>query len=125
MDIKIDFSFPVLTPIATTTTHPSHNTNKVTSLELNANTAAIATLLGDGVTDHLFLMLPVVEYFFHTGVNFIPPVNPGMAPVHPTPAGTPADITERVRMHTQAALAFRTYNRVDNAFQNQLIACTP
>ena len=125
MDLKLDFPFPVLTAIATATVRPSHSTITATSLELNANAAAIATLLGDGVTGHLFLMLPLVDYFVHTGINFIAPVNPGIAPIHPTPAGTPAEITERVRLHTQAALTYRTYNRVDNALRNQIIACTP
>ena len=47
-------------------------------------------------TGHLFLMMSLVEYFVLTGINFVPTLNPGSAPDHPTPHGTPAEIADRV-----------------------------
>ena len=95
----LDFPCPVLTPIATDTERPSHSSLTVVKLELNANVASIATLLGDGVSGHLFLMLSLVDYFTQTGINFIAPTNPGMAPTHPVPPGSASEIAERVRLH--------------------------
>ena len=124
-NMALDFPCPVLTPIATDTERPSHSSLTVVKLELNANAASIATLLGDGVSGHLFLMLSLVDYFTQTGINFIAPTNPGMAPTHPVPPGSASEIAERVRLHKQDADNFRLYTRVDNALRNQIIAATP
>ena len=125
MDQSLDFPFPVFTPVCTATTRPTHRSLITTGLELNANATSIATLIGDGVTGHLFLMLTPLAYFTLNAMNFTPPVNPGPAPIQPLNPGTAAEIAEIFRLHKQASTIFQLYNRVDNALRNQLIKATP
>ena len=68
-------------------------------LELNDNVSAIATLLGDGVSDHIFFTLTPVEYVTLTGMIFVPLVNPGMAPFHSAFPVIPTMIAEPIQLY--------------------------
>ena len=57
MATKMNFPYPILTPIAAATIRPLYTTLCVMQLELNANAAAVYTLIGDGISSHVFLTI--------------------------------------------------------------------
>jgi hypothetical protein len=50
---------------------------------LYANARAVHLTRGGGANGHLAIIMPAPEYLARTQIEFVPPVHPGVAPVHP------------------------------------------
>ncbi len=122
---KIQFPYPVLTPIATSTIGPNHASISIAQNELNSNSYSVSSYGGSGEHGHLALTQTPDEYQETAGCAFLIPVNPPMNPVHESPTPTAPQITEGNRKHLIAQTAFRTYKDTDKALRNMLIDAVP
>ena len=121
---KIADSFPIktLTPISTSTSKPTYATITVAQTQLNGNAMSVPSDGGDGILGHLALTVTAAVYddLSAGNVPFVPPVNPGPAPIHP-PNATGAQIAETNRQWKEDRSTYRTYHEVDKALRNQVI----
>lgn len=121
---KIADSFPIktLTPISTSTSKPTYATITKAQTQLNGNAMSIPSDGGDGILGHIALTVSAAAYngLSAGNVPFVPPANPGAAPVHP-PNPTAPQIAEVNRQWKEDRTTYRTYHDVDKALRNQVI----
>jgi hypothetical protein len=126
MDSAITSTFPIsaLTPIATTTSPPTHQTLRLAQKELNACATSVHSDAGGGREGHLCLTIPTATFDALTGVPFVVPVAPPLNPIHPA-AATGPQITEANRLHAEEKRLFNRYHDTDKALLKMLIAAVP
>jgi hypothetical protein len=115
----IAFPVPVLTPIVG---RPNASSLQILQQQLYQNARSIASDRGGGAYGHLALIMPADAYLLRpNAVAFIIPVSPGMLAA---PAGdaTSARLFEAKRVHDNATIAFTTYQAVNTALMNQILA---
>jgi hypothetical protein len=114
-----------LTTIATSTEPPTYTTLYKAQLELNSNATAIYSYAGDGAHGHLALTISAADYMLTSAGNvpFIPPINPGPAPVH-LPNATRSEISETNRQFKEDQATFKLYRDADSALRGQVIEAT-
>ncbi len=86
--------------------------------ELIAIAASIATPLGGGNSGHAGIMMDNVKYMTEFAVpapGFVPPVNPGVYPIGPFPAGTRA---EREAEHDNLVEVYQTFLGVEEGVKD-------
>ena len=121
-NITSAFPHPSLTPSAS---RPSYATLTVWQKELSGNAASVISHLGNGRQGHLALTISEAKYLAITNnVAFVPPLNPPMQPEQATGATGP-QITEANRLHLELKQTFNTYQAVDQALRNLLLAAVP
>ena len=121
-NITSAFPHPSLTPSAL---RPSYATLTVWQKELSGNAASVSSHLGDGRQGHLALTISEAKYLAITNnVAFVPPLNPPLQPEQAAGATGP-QITEANRMHLELKQTFNTYQAVDQALRNLLLAAVP
>jgi hypothetical protein len=89
---------------------------------LKANAASIPSELGSGALGHLALTVPTQVYATLSNTPWVDPINPG-----PTPPVLPANamatqINANRYRHLENTKLFRTYNNVQKALTQQLLA---
>jgi hypothetical protein len=77
------FPHPELTPIVG---EPNNKSLQLLQKELYANARAVHSTRGGGANGHLAIIMPAPDYLTRTQIEFVPPVHPGVAPVHPVNA---------------------------------------
>ena len=121
-DITLTFPHPSLTPSAS---RPSYATLTVWQKELSGDAASVISHLGNGRQGHLPLTISEAKYLAITNnVAFVPPLNPPLQPEQATGATGP-QITEANRLHLELKHTFKTYQAVDQALRNLLLAAVP
>lgn len=125
-DSTITSTFPIaaLTPIATPTSPPTFQSLRNAQRELNACASSVHSDGGGGRHGHLSLTIDAATFLALTGVAFIVPVAPPLAPVLP-PAATGPIITEANRQHAEDKRLFHRYHDTDKALIKMLIAAVP
>ena len=111
------FPHPTIVPIHGL---PTFETIAELNLQLNANAASVQSNLGDGQLGLLFLTVTPEEYNLLSNTVFVPPPNPGNAPVLPGGATGP-QISAIIRQHTNDTHVFREYLATDKALKQQVI----
>ena len=101
---------------------PDYNSITLVANDLKANAACIASELGGGALGHLALTVPTAVYATLSNTAFIIPVNPGAAPPNIAIASTAAQISANRDKYTDKLNTYRTYNNVQNALKQQLLA---
>ena len=119
--IVSNFPHPTLPPL---TGRPTYKSIANLNLLLNANAASVSSTRGDGIHGLLILTVSDAIYRTTTGMNFIPPTNPG---IHPTiaPNATAAQIAHATREHNARLTEWNQYLATDNALRQQLFAAVP
>jgi len=115
---KFNFPYEVLTPIEG---KPTNTTLQLLQRQLFTNVRAVDSPRGGGTHGHLAILLSDAEYLARTGVEFIIPVHPGIAPVAVAGA-TAAQIAEAIRAYNQAVTDVTLYNRLNSAITAQILA---
>jgi hypothetical protein len=124
-EVNVTNTFPhaVLTELPNE--RPTLHTLKLLHIEINANAVSVPSNRGNGTLGHLALVVTPATYnIASNNVAFIPPPNPGAAPVHP-PQATQAIITETNRQFLADLNEFRTYNTTEAAIKKLLITAVP
>jgi hypothetical protein len=126
MSATANFPFPVLTPIATDNTPPTHATLQVLQRQLNANAMAVHSHHGGGLHGHLALVVSPARYAILTNnaAPFPPPAAPPADAIIPAGA-TAAQIAEAVRTHAEDIRVFRCFHDTDKALVRAIMAATP
>jgi hypothetical protein len=119
------FAFPHANLPSFHGTRPNYSLLKPFHAALNANAISVPSDGGNGALGHLALVVPAARYNALSGdVAFLPPVNPGAAPVHPD-GSTAAQITEVNRAHLANLAVYRTYLNVEAALKQQVLTAVP
>jgi hypothetical protein len=111
------FPHAELTPIVGKPTNPSL---QLLQKELYANARAVHSTRGGGANGHLALIMPDADYLVRTTVAFVPPVHPGVAPVHP-PNPTGNQITEINRQFQRDIDDHQLFLTVREALKQQIL----
>jgi hypothetical protein len=124
--IAQNFPYPVLTTLGNSSTDPSFATLQIVQQELNANTASVHTIRGDGISGHLILTITAEAYTAHSvrNVAFIVPPYPPALVTHEAQA-TAHTISEENRLHLEARREIMLFINVDKALHNQLQDAVP
>jgi hypothetical protein len=121
-DITLAFPHPSLTP---STLRPNYAALTVWQKELSGNAASVSWHLGNGRQGHLALIISEAKYLAITGnVAFVPPLNLPLQPEQAVGATGP-QITEANRMHLELKQTFNTYQAVNQALRNLILAAVP
>lgn len=88
------------------------------------NAATIPSNIGGGNHGHLGVIMTQPRYLTMVGNAWVPPLNPGVAPVIPDGSSGPAVIRITAQHRNEQAL-FRTYNNVDKALKQQIQNAVP
>jgi hypothetical protein len=89
---------------------------------LKANAASIPVELGGGLLGHLALTIPTPVYATLSNTPWVDPVNPGATPPVPQANATAAQINANRYHHLENIKLFRTYNNVQSALKQQILA---
>ena len=100
---------------------PTYASIRLLQKKLAANAATIKTTLGGGAHGYLALCLTPAAYATHSLTAFVPPINPGNAPIFPIRA-TSAAIAGIKATHDENLRRWEEYNAVMQALKNQLTA---
>ena len=115
------FPHPVLTPI---TGRPTNTTLQTLQKQLYANARAIHSTRGGGANGHLALIMPAADYLARAAVDFVPPVHPGVAPVH-APGATAAAITETNRQFAYDLGEYTRFLAIAEELKKQILLAVP
>ena len=115
----LNFPHPELPTIGSLTVVPTYSSLRAAQDHLNDNAMAIHSHGGGGRHGHLGLVLPADEYLAVAGVAYVPPVSPGVHPVHAVGSTGPM-IVEQNRQHVADQATFRLHNQVELALTNML-----
>lgn len=116
------FPNPRLTPIDS---RPDYAAIAKLNLQLNANAASVPSARGDGRHGLLALTVSPQVYLTTTGMNFVPPTNPGVHPVGIPATATNVQIAYAQRQHEADIKEWQQWVKTDQALKNQLIAAVP
>jgi hypothetical protein len=111
------FPYPTVHPIIG---EPNYESIAALHLQLNANAASVQSHLGNGVLGLLYLTVSPAVYATLSAVPFIPPVNPGSAPVIPNAATGPQIANIRAEF-VEATALFTKYSTTDKALRQLLV----
>lgn len=115
----IVFPLPVLTVI-----HGKPGPTDIRCLrrEVYGNAKSVPSLRGGGQNGHLALVMDPTDYLLQPGaIAFVPPVHPGIPPVHVANA-TQAQINAAETVYDRAIKEFDVFAAVKIALANQLLA---
>ena len=101
---------------------PDYNSITLVANDLKANAACIASELGGGALGHLALTVPTAVYTTLSNTAFVVPVNPGTTPPALPANATAAQISANRDRYNDRLHVYRTYNNVQNALKQQLLA---
>jgi hypothetical protein len=119
------FPFPQATLPSFHGTRPNYSLLKPFHATLNANAISVPSDGGNGALGHLALVVPAACYnALSGGIAFLPPVNPGAAPLYPD-GSTAAQITEVNRAHLADLAVYRAYLNVEAALKQQVLTAVP
>jgi hypothetical protein len=90
--------------------------------DLKANAASIPSELGGGDLGHLALTLPPQVFPTLSNTPWVVPLNPGPTPPVLLPNATAAQINANRYRHLENVKIFRTYNNVQSALKQQILA---
>jgi hypothetical protein len=90
--------------------------------DLKANAASIPSELGGGDLGHLALTVPPQVYATLSNTPWVAPINPGPTPPALLPNATAAQINANRYRHLENIKIFRTYNNVQSALKQQILA---
>jgi hypothetical protein len=122
-NISYTFPHPALTKLGNE--RPTQMTLRLLHKELNANAISVASFRGNGTLGHFALVATPEEYLSASGdIPFLPPIQPGAAPVHPIPA-TAAQITEINRQFLADVKEFSVYVQTESSLKKLLLAAVP
>jgi hypothetical protein len=124
--ITQNFPYPVLTTLGNNNTDPSFATLQIVQQELNANTASVYTLIGDGISGNVILTITPEAYTARSvrNVTFtVPPCPPALV-THEAPATAHA-ISKENWLHLEERREFMLYTNINKALCNQLQAAVP
>jgi hypothetical protein len=118
-DTKITDNFPhkSITPIVG---QPTYETLKELHLKLNENAVKVHSNLGNGTLGYLGVTVEPAIYNTLSATLFVPPPNPGIAPVFPDNATGPQIANIRVVFNEQYS-AFNKYMAVCNALASLIV----
>ena len=119
--VTSNFPHPTLPPL---TGRPTYTSIANLNLLLNANAASVSSSRGDGIHGLLILTVSDAVYSTTTGMNFIPPTNPGIHPFIDPNAST-AVIAHATREHNAKLQEWQQYLATDNALRQQLFSAVP
>ena len=115
--LQASFPFPFITK---TTERPTYTTIRSIHKKLAANASSVRTVLGGGQHGYLAIVIDPPVYQTLTGHAFIPPANPGLAPV--IPAGARPDQIAQLRdQHKTSLTIWEQYNNMQTALKNQIV----
>jgi hypothetical protein len=117
---RIIESFPHPTILAIVG-QPTYETLAEVHLKLNTNAASVQSNLGNGLLGLLFLTVTLAVYNTQSAIAFIPPANPGPAPIIPAHATGP-QIADLCRHHDVTANLYKEYDLTDKALKSLLIS---
>jgi hypothetical protein len=89
---------------------------------LQANAASIHSELGGGDLGHLALTVPPQVFATLSNTPWVVPLNPGPTPPVLLPNATAAQINANCYRHLENIKIFQTYNNVQNALKQQILA---
>jgi hypothetical protein len=112
------FPHPELTRIEGT---PTNRTIQTIQKQLYANALAHHSTRGGGANGHLALLMSDADYLARAGVEFLPPVHPGNAPIYVANA-TGSQIAEGNRQYNQDLCDFQQFFNLKTALKQQLLA---
>ena len=116
-NIRLGFPRPTVEPIEN---EPKYKTINRLHDELKSSAASIPTTLGSGNYGLLGLVIQPAVYTTVTGVNFVAPANPGIAPDIPDGA-TGAQIGALTRRFSAEQKVYLEYHRIDQALKQLLL----
>ena len=119
--VTLNFTHPVLPPL---TERPTYQTIAALNLMLNANAASVHSNRGDGIHGLLILTVSAAVYQTTTGMNFVPPTNPGIHPTIPTNADA-VQLAHATREHNARLQEWKQFIATDNALKQQLFNAIP
>jgi hypothetical protein len=99
---------------------PTYGSIAELNLQLNINAASVQSNLGDGLLGLLYLTISPAKYNTLSAVPFIPPANPGAAPVIPAGATGP-QISAIIHQHGADLKLFKEYLAIDKMLIQQVI----
>ncbi len=99
---------------------PTYETIRDMHLKINENCISVHSNLGNGQLGHLGISVTAAVYNTLSAIPFVPPVNPGAAPVFPDGAQGPQIANIRL-VFDEAQIMFNTYQNVQKAISALII----
>jgi hypothetical protein len=118
----MNFPHAVLTPL--TNQRPTVSALEILRQELNTNAISVPSNRGNGLLGLYALVVSPATYTAAAGINFIPPTNPGVAPVIPAQA-TGSMITEVNRQFLADNKEFMIYKSTEASLKKLLLEAVP
>jgi hypothetical protein len=99
---------------------PTYKTIRDMHLKINENCISVHSNLGNGLLGHLGISVTAAIYNTLSAIPFVPPLNPGAAPVFPNGAQGPQIANIRL-VFNEAQVMFNTYQNVQKAISALII----